>query len=122
MIPLIVQVDVERRMGDTRHVGNGRQQPGEPDTQQRLFGRGVWLRRGHFHHLSRLVWAGHQRGQQIHAVFDVVVLGVYEDLDQIRVALRIGKRAKTGAQEERLGLDAGIAMLHGGPGALHQHG
>ena len=78
------------------------QQSGQPGEQQCLFSRGVWRRRRHFHDLDRLCWSGHQRGQQIHAIFNVVVLGVKEDLDQIRIALRVGERAKARAEEKGL--------------------
>ena len=91
-------------------------------TQQRLFGCRVGRRRGHLDHLHRPVGSGHQRSQEIHAVFDVVMLGVKKHLDQIGVALGIRQGPKAGTQEKGLGLDAGIVAMHRGPGTLHQHG
>ena len=48
------------------------------------------------------------------------MLRVNKDFDQIGVALRIGQRAKAGAEDEGFDFNAGIVVVQRCPGALHQ--
>ena len=93
LAPAVVEINVARGRLRRREARDGRERLLNPADQQTALGLRIGRPLGHLDNLLRALRPGDEARNQAEAVFEMVALRVYEDLDQARMLFVIGQRA-----------------------------